>query len=149
VDEGVDTDSFSSQSPPERGPVAYLSQNGYGHTPGFLTQGFWADPEIVNLCGLGGPGRESPSKMWGAKRPTFWKGFPGRRGPQITKINDVRSAPKPCSKKPDFRITNEPLSFVGRTPTPSWPHHYNTTIIVLGPWTEEHPGKTPSGAVSL
>jgi hypothetical protein len=37
--------------------------------------------EIVDLGDLGGPGGlEDPSKRWGASRPAFWNGFPGRRG---------------------------------------------------------------------
>jgi hypothetical protein len=34
-------------------------------------------PGIVDVWGLGGPGgRGDPAQRWGAKRPTFWKGFP-------------------------------------------------------------------------
>ncbi len=39
---------------------------------------FWGRTAIVDFGGLGG-GR-TLSKGWGASCPTFWKGFPGRRG---------------------------------------------------------------------
>jgi hypothetical protein len=42
---------------------------------------FSRDLEIIDFCGLGGPGGpRNHSKKWGAKPPTFWKGFWSRRG---------------------------------------------------------------------
>ena len=38
-------------------------------------------PEFVDVRGLGGPGGpKHHSKIWGAKPPIFWNGFPGPPG---------------------------------------------------------------------
>ena len=50
---------------------------------GVFNTWFLGRPKIVDLGSLGGHGGpETPFKRWGAKRPTFPKGFAGRRGRQ-------------------------------------------------------------------
>ena len=61
---------------------------------------FSGRPRIVDLCSCGGPGGpETPFTRWGAKRPTFPKGFAGRRGRQDPKNQRCSVGPKTMHQK--------------------------------------------------
>ncbi len=103
---------------------------------------------MVDLGCLGGPGgQENPPKRWGAKRPTFWNGVPGRRGRLDPKKDHVRAVgtnkfagvgdPWGC------RLLDAPRGLVGLPPPdppgvaapkpPTEAHQNDTTTVYRGP----------------
>ncbi len=88
--EGEDADAASSEAPsgslclqppsPSRALVSSVVE-GMVFNTGICHVWFLGRPGIGDFWGPGGPGgRQNLFKRWGAKRPLFWCGFPGRRG---------------------------------------------------------------------